>query len=356
MEKKTISINPDLFSTGGKRKSNKKKTKRIKPRPVIKPNVMQKALLERIKEHQSKNEKGTKKIPTEEISGSEFEKHLDYLTQLRKQRKERKKTNKNRKGKYVNSSTIKIPTSVSSINEPPPIVSYPTPPPPPPPSPISSLETTILPVESQPLVETHPVIESQPVVESLTPSIISSPLVSPQDIIPSSINQILSKEKPYSNLKNSKNKPSYRTWKKNTQKNFCFSDTPINTVDNMDISEMTINDTPLTIKKNNMDKKKAYKKKTYTKRKYKLGRNENSDIVSVFIKSNNNRKIIQEEIDKLKMTPIKDVKDYLRKHCLIKVGSNAPNDVLRKMYETSILSGDVNNKTKGTLLHNYLNE
>ena len=82
MEKKTISINPDLFSTGGKRKSNKKKTKRIKPRPVIKPNVMQKALLERIKEHQSKNEKGTKKISTEEISGSEFEKHLDILAEF----------------------------------------------------------------------------------------------------------------------------------------------------------------------------------------------------------------------------------------------------------------------------------
>jgi hypothetical protein len=66
--------------------------------------------------------------------------------------------------------------------------------------------------------------------------------------------------------------------------------------------------------------------------------------------------MVQEEVDKLKMTPLQDVKDYLRKHCLIKVGSNAPNDVLRKMYETSILSGDVNNKAKGTLLHNYLNE
>ncbi len=334
MEKKTISINPDLFSTGGKRKSNKKKTKRIKPRPVIKPNVMQKALLERIKEHQSNKEKTKETTLKDEITGSEFEKHLDYLSQLRKQRKERKKTNKNRKGKYVNTSTIKIPTDVSVPALPPTIL-----PAPPPPAPVLSM----------PLPPALPALETPP-------PIISTPLIASEDITSPPENQIISKEPPYSNLKNSKNKPSYRNWKKNTQKNFSFSDTPINSVDNMDISEMTTKDAPLKLKKNNMDPKKAYKKKTYTKRKYKLGRNENSDIVSVFIKSNNNRKMVQEEVDKLKMTPLKEVKDYLRKHCLIKVGSNAPNDVLRKMYETSILSGDVNNKTKGTLLHNYLNE
>ena len=66
--------------------------------------------------------------------------------------------------------------------------------------------------------------------------------------------------------------------------------------------------------------------------------------------------MVQEEIDKLKNVSIQEVKDYLRKHCLIKIGSNAPNDVLRKMYEDSILSGEITNKTKGTLLHNYLNE
>ena len=337
MEKKTISINPDLFSTGGKRKSNKKKTKRLKPRPVIKPNVMQKALLERIKEHQSNKEKTKETTTNDEITGSEFEKHLDYLSQLRNQRKEKKKkkTNKNRPGKYVNSSTIKIPTDVSVAAPTPTVFSAPLPEVPPP-----------APVLSMPL----------PPALATPPPIISTPLIRTEDITFPPENQIISKEPPYSNLKNSKNKPSYRNWKKHTQKNFSFSDTPINSVDNMDISEMTTNDPDLKLKKKDIDPKKAYKKKTYTKRKYKLGRNENSDIVSVFIKSNNNRKMVREEVDKLKMTPLQEVKDYLRKHCLIKVGSNAPNDVLRKMYETSILSGDVNNKAKGTLLHNYLNE
>ena len=101
---------------------------------------------------------------------------------------------------------------------------------------------------------------------------------------------------------------------------------------------------------------KKIKKKKYTKRTYTLGKAKDTNNVGVLIKSNNDRRIVQEEIDKLKNVSLKEVKDYLRKHCLIKVGSNAPNDVLRKIYEDSILSGEINNKTKGTLLHNYMNE
>ena len=102
--------------------------------------------------------------------------------------------------------------------------------------------------------------------------------------------------------------------------------------------------------------KKKYKKKTYKKRVYKLGKNDETKNIGVFIKSNNDRKMVQQEIDKLKNIPIKEVRDYLREHCLIKVGSNAPNDVLRKMYETVHLCGDIKNINKNNLVHNYLND
>ena len=57
---------------------------------------------------------------------------------------------------------------------------------------------------------------------------------------------------------------------------------------------------------------------------------------------------------KLKKKSIIDIKNYLRKHNLIKIGSNAPNDVLRQIYEQSILAGNVNNKNNNNFLHNNL--
>jgi len=46
----------------------------------------------------------------------------------------------------------------------------------------------------------------------------------------------------------------------------------------------------------------------------------------------------------------------LRDHGLIKAGSKAPNDIMRKMYESSMLSGDVTNQDNEILMHNFLNE
>ena len=54
--------------------------------------------------------------------------------------------------------------------------------------------------------------------------------------------------------------------------------------------------------------------------------------------------------------PLTDVKNYLRDHGLMKVGSNAPNDVIRKIYESSMLTGEVVNNNKDVLLHNFLQE
>ena len=49
-----------------------------------------------------------------------------------------------------------------------------------------------------------------------------------------------------------------------------------------------------------------------------------------------------------------NIKKYLRKHNLIKIGSIAPDDVLRNIYERSYLSGDVYNKNPDMLIHNFL--
>ena len=59
----------------------------------------------------------------------------------------------------------------------------------------------------------------------------------------------------------------------------------------------------------------------------------------------------------LKQFSIEDVRRYLIKHGFIRVGSSAPNDVLRKMYETSkMICGEVENHNTDNLLYNYLND
>ena len=71
------------------------------------------------------------------------------------------------------------------------------------------------------------------------------------------------------------------------------------------------------------------------------------------MKNRGTRKLILHAQKDLKRKQINDIKTYLREHNLIKVGSNAPNDVLRKMYESAMLAGEITNSNAETLLHNF---
>jgi hypothetical protein len=88
--------------------------------------------------------------------------------------------------------------------------------------------------------------------------------------------------------------------------------------------------------------------------KYKLGKHKNGKI-SVLIKNAHTRRKVQTETALLKQKSILDIKNYLRGNNLLKVGSEAPNDVLRQMYEQSILAGQIENKAGDVLMHNYFN-
>jgi uncharacterized membrane-anchored protein len=74
------------------------------------------------------------------------------------------------------------------------------------------------------------------------------------------------------------------------------------------------------------------------------------------VKDRNTRKKVLDAHKELKNTQINHIKTTLRKRNLIKIGSNAPNDVIRQMYEASSLCGDINNTNIDTLLHNISKE
>ena len=88
--------------------------------------------------------------------------------------------------------------------------------------------------------------------------------------------------------------------------------------------------------------------------KYSLGKKHK--FVSVLIKNATTRKNISSEHSRLKETSLTDMKNYLKRHNLLKSGSKAPPDVIKKIYEQSILSGDIRNNNKKLLIHNYLAE
>ena len=94
-------------------------------------------------------------------------------------------------------------------------------------------------------------------------------------------------------------------------------------------------------------------RKTITK-KFKLGKQ--GDIVGVLIKNNDTRKNIQREHGLLKNKKLSDVKKYLVEKNLIKIGSMAPPNIVRKIYEDAMLTGEIENIGKGVILHNFLED
>jgi hypothetical protein len=90
-----------------------------------------------------------------------------------------------------------------------------------------------------------------------------------------------------------------------------------------------------------------------TKRKYTLGKSKLRKTVAVLIKDRGTRKRVLAAQKDLKRKSINDIKTYLRDHNLIKIGSNAPNEVIRKLYESAMLAGEIMNSNADTLLHNF---
>ena len=86
--------------------------------------------------------------------------------------------------------------------------------------------------------------------------------------------------------------------------------------------------------------------------KYNLGKK--GKFVSVLVKNRESRKKILEECHRLKETNLIDMKNYLKRHNFLKSGSNAPPEIIKKMYEQCLLAGDIRNLNNKSFIQNYL--
>ena len=401
-----------------KKKRDKKNKDTLKA--ILKPNNIKASLINRIKNHQREKQRTLKKInknkkeKTSEFADS-FDEHLNYLENIvskKKKQKEEKRRKKLEKEKLKQSSSIPIPkivlnTSIISKNKNNTSET----------NTLSNKQktsfnektfdredtldnTSQLQSNSFSKIETkdndHIGIstsfknESFEETDLVKPSLVDKNLLEPfafkkSDNInnesfnsPTSsggifenLNKTLRNEiksaidPPYGCLKNGK-KPTYSQYQK-TLKKHQPTENKINPQVKLDFIEPMIKPPPslrsekLELLKNkfNTTEPKTEEKKIYKLKKtvkiFKLGKNKNNR-VGVLIKSGKTRKQVKNETSILKERCLSDIKEYLRKHNLIKVGTTAPEDVLRRIYEDSFLSGNVYNKNSENLIYNYLND
>ena len=93
-----------------------------------------------------------------------------------------------------------------------------------------------------------------------------------------------------------------------------------------------------------------------TLRKYikrRLGKQRNRKI-NIMINNKTVRRETEKKCRTLKNKKLSTMKTELRRKGLLRVGSTAPQNIIREIYVASNLAGEVTNKGGGVILHNYL--
>jgi hypothetical protein len=388
-EKRTIKINPELFKFSDKNTSRKKRSNsdlniKVKPnekKPVrnktLRRNVMKMIREKQMEEYKNLFGNGKKKDSVQEKPTkieefkTDFENSLKYFenlsdNQTKQENQENQQNKENQFKKNIHNSTFKRQSDV--------------------------------PIQTQQFFENT--------VSNILPDVFNDVIVPTTTILPMQINKEpfkLPAPPKYGCLKNG-SLPTYRRWTNSTQRNYgggqqnrenllnqpiqenlnTYSaplqptnnnnNNHINDINNINGGSTYEKQTILSeMKKDLLEKKKKLQKKKspeksnqprlkYMKRKkiynrtYHLGRSKIAPKIGVLVSNKTIRQRISTNALQLKQTPMPEVKKFLVKKGFIKVGSLAPNDVLRQLYETAnLICGEIENHNPENLLFNYFN-
>ena len=302
--KKMIQVNPAFLSLSKKNKSKKEKSsvKRNDLRKSIKPNNIKKKLIQRIKQHQQ--EKSSKRIlnqnnqnesEEEKNFTKDFNDHLSYLEEIIQKKKKKRMKKKLRQQTKSRNPKINV--------QPDP--------------PYGCLKNGTKPTYSQ----YKKTLKMRNNPNSIKSQKLTQEIINPKPKVLINDNVIEPKLVPETNLREDK------------------------------LARLKAR---LAVPKESKKERLVKVKKTI--KKYRLGKNKKERVVGVLVKSGKTRKMVKDEHTILRKKCLSEIKQYLRKHNLIKIGSSAPEPVLRKLYEDSFLSGNVYNKNASNLIYNYLNE
>jgi hypothetical protein len=177
------------------------------------------------------------------------------------------------------------------------------------------------------------------------------------EVLPLKEEYTIRPDKPYGVLKNGI-KPTYKNWASH-ENGF----QPINNkeqfkqeINNYEvIKQEPINQEPVKQEQFKQEpvKQEPLIQELEVKKVFQLGRNKKNKTVSVLLKNNSTRKKIELDRVNFKKANISTVKNFLKKQNLIKFGTTAPNNLLREIYESTKLCGEITNENTKSLIHNF---
>ena len=350
---RVVKYNEDLFKVPSKTQKRKKPDNPIKIKSASNKSIRNNVLKE-IRKHQEQKynellEDKTKVTNLADKFEDDFKDSIEFMEKIAKKHKETKlnETIKNHNASVENSFRVTNDTNLIPVN-----IDEPG-------------ENMIVPMQasSQSFLQGSQPTSSQAFAQSFSPT--SQPTSSQVFQQGSSPKPIIAPRPTFGCLKNG-SLPTYRSYHNKTVKAH-EAIAPLASAPQQVVAERIKSPTELLLiekmkqkeieekSKNLVKKQKKYKK--LLRRTYRVGRDKYRPKVGVLLPNKTIRTNVTTKSYLLKQTSIDEIRKTLIKKGFIKAGSSAPNDVLRKIYESiQLIDGDVNNHNPDYLLHNFFSE